>query len=241
MKNKKITKILIAVGLVAVLAVAGVLAANHFLINDREEYEFTLETLTLSEYVQEVDKVMVQNFNTDEDLECTGVSITLRAEDGILKISDMFGVEFWDKNSKRSFTSRAGEDYDTGKGSGSVWAYEEASFSDEFEYPLASTVLDALGNIDFLSLINENNENADCSSVYLDYNGEVIGYSYDENGLRTFNDNEDEKLNFPSYVYENGKVERIYFSDEIDGSFICINVHAGDTYIAVYVPKTYEK
>ena len=102
-------------------------------------------------------------------------------------------------------------------------------------------MFDALGNIDFISLVKENNENADCSDVSIDYHGETKSYSYDENGLRTFNDNKDEELNFPSYVYENGKIERIHFSDEVDGSFICLNVHAGDTYIAVYVPKTYEK
>ncbi|MBQ7121742.1 MAG: hypothetical protein IJO03_05700 [Clostridia bacterium] len=230
MKKKKISKILITVGLVAVLAVAGMLAANYF-INDREEYSIALETFTLSEYAQETDKVMKQNFKTGEDLECTGISIMLVAEDGALKIGDMFNVEFLDRKSKRSFTST----------SGSVWAYEEASVSDEFSYPLVSVVFDALGNIDFISLVKENNENADCSDVSIDYHGETKSYSYDENGLRTFNDNKDEELNFPSYVYEKGKIERIHFLDEVDGSFICLNVHAGDTYIAVYVPKTYEK
>lgn len=244
MKNKKVKKIIIAVVVAAVVAVAGVFTANHFLGgNAREEYDFPLETRTLSEYAEGMEKVLKENFKTGDALECTGISMMLTEENGILKIDDVFGIDFLEKETKRSFTSRASKNYETGKGSGCVWAHENIEYSDEFETPLASKVLDALANIDFLSLIKENNENADCSSVRIDYEGEYKTYWRDENGLRTFpeHDNEEKKFNKPTYVYEDGKLERIYFSDEVDGSFIYISVGADNTNIGIYVPKTYEK
>lgn len=242
MKKKKIlTAIIIAVVIAAVTAV-GLFIAN-FMQNRREEYDFPLETPTLSEYVAGMEKVLKENFRTGDDLECTGISMWLEEENGVLMINDVFGIDFLDKATNRRFTSRASKNYETGKGSGRVWMYEEAGYSDIFENPLASKVFDALANIDFLSLIKENNENEDLSRVQIDYRGETKTYWHDENGLRTFPERtkEEKEFYYPTYVYENGKTERIYFSDEIDDSFILIEASGDRTNINIYVPKTYEK
>ncbi len=236
MKKKKIlTAIIIAVVIAAVTAV-GLFIAN-FMQNRREEYDFPLETLTLSEYAAGMEKVLKENFKTGDNLECTGISMWLEEENGVLMINDVFGIDFLDKATNRSFTSRAG------RSSGSVWSYEDVGYSDDFENPLASKVFDALANIDFLSLIKENNENEDLSRVQIDYRGETKIYWHDENGLRTFPERtkEEKEFNYPSYVYENGKLERIHFSDEVDDSFILIEAGGDITNVNIYVPKTYEK
>lgn len=242
MKKKKIlTAIIIAVVIAAITA--GGLYISNFMKNRREEYDFPLETLTLSEYAAGMEKVLKENFKTGDKLECTGVSIMLRKENGVLEVDDAFGVEFLEKETNRSFTSRASKNYETGKGSGSVWVYEEVGYSDTFENPLATKVFDALANIDFLSLIKENCPEDECSSVRIDYKGEQKYYYRDENGLRTFpvRTKEEKKFHYPTYVYENGKAERIYFSDEIDDSFILIEAGGDRTNVNIYVPKTYEK
>lgn len=242
MKKKKILTAIIVIAVVAAITAGGLFAAK-LMQNRREQYEFPLETLTLSEYVAGMEKVLKENFKTGDNLECTGVSIMLIEENGVLKVDDAFGVEFLEKETSRCFTSRASKNYETGKGSGRVWAYKDIEYSDTFENPLASKVLDALANIDFLALIKENCPEDECSSVRIDYSGERKYYSYDENGLRTFSERtkEEKEFHYPSYVYENGALERIYFSDEIDDSFILIDAGGDVSNINIYVPKTYEK
>ena len=57
MKKKKILTAIIVIAVVAALTAGGLFAAK-LMQNRREQYEFPLETLTLSEYVAGMEKVL---------------------------------------------------------------------------------------------------------------------------------------------------------------------------------------